>query len=220
MTRELHVDDLDPLERYKLLNGLVLPRPIAFVSTQSPEGQSNLAPYSFFNAVSATPMALVYCPANHSDGSEKDSLRNAKPIAEGGNGCFVVNLAVDRYIRQVAGAAEDLPQDESEFSLVGLRAQSAVSVNAPRVAEAPAGFECETLQVLRLAGNAPSGGNLVVGRVVHVWVGEQLIDARFRVDAQALKPVGRMGGNAYCHTDHTFEIPRGRAALADKGACV
>src|SRR5580765_603384 len=98
--------DLDPLalsqaDRYKLLIGCIVPRPIAFVSTVSPSGRLNLAPFSFFNGVGSDPMTLLFCPANKPDGSEKDTLRNCKPVSEGGTGQFVVNAATEHYIRQV-----------------------------------------------------------------------------------------------------------------------
>src|ERR1051325_3658365 len=99
--------EIDPAKialenRYKLLIGCIVPRPIAFVSTISPDGRLNLAPFSFFNGVGSDPMTLLFCPANKPDGSEKDSLRNAKPIAEGGLGEFVVNLASEPYATKVA----------------------------------------------------------------------------------------------------------------------
>ncbi len=101
--------DLDVSERYKLLIGCIVPRPIALVSTVSAAGVANVAPFSFFNGVGSNPMTLVFCPGNAADGSEKDTLRNSKPVAEGGGGEFVVNLAREDYVRQVVAAAELLP---------------------------------------------------------------------------------------------------------------
>ena len=104
---ELNPDEIAAPDRYKLLIGGIVPRPIAFVSTVSPDDTSvNLAPFSFFNGVGSNPMTLLFCPANKPDGSEKDTLRNCKPTEEGGTGEFVVNIASEPYIRQVAAAAE------------------------------------------------------------------------------------------------------------------
>lgn len=119
-TTSLVPAELTVAERYSLLIGCVTPRPIAFVSTVSAEGRPNLAPFSFFNAVGSNPMTLLFCPANTPEGGEKDTLRNAKPVDEGGTGEFVVNVATHAIRRAVAGAAEDLPFGESEFELVGL----------------------------------------------------------------------------------------------------
>src|ERR1041384_4302218 len=117
--------ELDPAkiaqpDRYKILIGAIVPRPIAFVSTISQDGRPNLAPFSFFSGVGSNPMTLLFCPVNKADGSEKDSLRNAKPTAEGGTGEFVVNVATDAIARQVAACAEPLPYGKSEFDLSGL----------------------------------------------------------------------------------------------------
>jgi flavin reductase (DIM6/NTAB) family NADH-FMN oxidoreductase RutF len=86
-------------------------------------------------------------------------------------------------------------------------------VAAPRVAESPVSFECETSHVLRL-GDEPGSGTIVIGRVVHVWIADELVDARFRVDAAKLATIGRMAGERYVRTREVFDLPRGRAALA------
>ena len=206
---------LSVAERYKLLIGAVSPRPIAFVSTVAPDGAHNLAPFSFFNAVGSNPMTMLFCPANTPDGSEKDSLRNAKPTDEGGTGEFVVNVATRELARRVAGAAEPLPHGESEFGLVGLTPIPCAVVRAPRVAESPVSFECTTTQVIRTNPGEAGGGNIVIGEVVRVHVRDGLLDERYRMDMGSLDTIGRMGGMAYCTTRDRFELPAGRAALAD-----
>jgi flavin reductase (DIM6/NTAB) family NADH-FMN oxidoreductase RutF len=210
--------DLDPLslavaDRYKLLIGCIVPRPIAFVSTASLDGRLNLAPFSFFNGVGSDPLALLFCPANKADGSEKDSLRNAKPVAEGGTGEFVVNVATETYATRVAAAAEPLPYGESEFDLVGLTPAPSVRVRPPRVAESPVAFECRTLQVVRLNPGVAAGGNIVIGEVVRIHLAEGLVNERFHVDPAHLAAIGRMGGRGYCRTRDRFEMPMGVEAL-------
>ncbi|MEL6334270.1 MAG: flavin reductase family protein, partial [Cyanobacteria bacterium J06626_26] len=103
---EITPESLDPSLRYKLLIGTVVPRPIAFVSSISPTGKTNLAPFSYFNAVGHKPLALAFSVAPKPDGSEKDTLRNVRPVSEGGMGEYVINLAVEPYICQVAEASE------------------------------------------------------------------------------------------------------------------
>lgn len=210
---ELDPETLSRPDRYKLLIGCIVPRPIAFVSTVSPEGRHNLAPFSFFAGVAAEPMTLLFCPANKPDGTEKDTLRNARAPGEGGTGEFVVNAAVEAYERRVAAAAEPLPYGESEFEHVGLTPAPARAVRPPRVAESPVAFECRTLRVISLAPGAPSGGNIVIGRVVHVHVRDGIIDERLRTDPAKLAAIGRMGGLAYCRTRERFEMPMGLEAL-------
>ncbi len=206
-------DDLDVASRYKLLIGCIVPRPIALVSTVDREGRTNLAPFSFFNGVGSNPMTLLFCPANKPDGSEKDSLLNARPIEDGGVGEFVVNVSTEQIERQVAGAAEPLAHAESEFDLVGLTPAPSVAVAPPRVLESPVSFECRTAQVIRTNPGEPAAGNIVIGHVVHVHVTDELINERFHTDPEKLAAIGRMGGLMYCRTRDRFEMPMGRAAL-------
>jgi len=210
---ELLPDSVDIRDRYKLLIGSVVPRPIAFVSTISPAGAHNLAPYSFFTAVGSNPMTLLFCPATKPDGSDKDTLRNCLPPEEGGVGEFVVNVATETYARKVAAAAEMLPYGESEFDLTGLTPLPSTKVRPPRLAQSPVAFECETVQILRTAPGEPASGNVVMGRVVYIHVDDVLINDRFHIDADRLEAIGRMGGLEYCRTRDRFEMPRGREAL-------
>lgn len=210
---DLDPSTLEPRERYKLLIGCIVPRPIAFVSTVSVDGRVNLAPFSFFNGVGSDPMTVLFCPANKADGTEKDTLRNCKLVSEGGTGQFVVNASTEAYVREVAGAAEALPYGESEFELVHLASAPSVRVRAPRVALAPWAFECETVQVVRMNVGVALGGNVVIGRVVHVFVDDAIVDERWRVDAQRVGAVGRIGGIGYVRTREKFDVPMGRDAL-------
>lgn len=213
MDRELDPASLSIADRYKLLIGCIVPRPIAFVSSVSLDGRPNLAPFSFFNGVGSNPMTLLFCPSNRPDGNMKDTLRNVLPPEEGGVGEFVVNIASEGYARQVAAAAEELPYGESEFDLVGLTPVPSRRVRPPRVAESPACFECRTLRVLRLNPGAPGGGNIVIGQVVHVHLRAGVADDRLHVDPDALAALGRMGGLTYCRTRQRLEMPMGRQAL-------
>lgn len=210
---ELDPDSLAPRERYKLLIGCIVPRPIAFVSTISPDGRVNLAPFSFFNGIGSDPMTVLFCPANKPDGSEKDTLRNCKPVNEGGTGQFVVNASTEAYAREVAIAAEPLPYGESEFELAHLASAPSTRVRPPRVARAPWAFECETLQIVRTNPGRALGGNVVIGRVVHVHLDDSIVDARLHIDPDVLAAIGRMGGLGYTRTRERFEMPMGRESL-------
>jgi len=210
---ELDPKSLDVGARYRLMIGCIVPRPIAVVSTISPEGLVNLAPFSFFNGVGAEPMTLLFCPVNKSDGSEKDTLRNCKPMDEGGTGEFVVNLALEEYQREVAAAGEPLAYGDSEFDLTGLGTAASHVVRAPRLAESPIAFECKTSQVMRLKPGAAGGANVVMGEVVHIYVRDDLVDEKLHVLPDRLHAIGRLGGLSYCTTRDRFDLPRGRAAL-------
>ncbi len=205
--------NLQIADRYKLLIGGIVPRPIAWVSTISPQGDPNVAPYSFFNGIGSNPMTILFCPANQDDGSEKDTLRNAKPAEEGGVGQFVVNVATHAQAREVSVSSEPLPYTVSEFELAGLTPLPSLRVRPPRVAGSPLAFECETLQIIRTNPGAPAGGNIVIGRVLLVHAEDGFVDERHRIDPDRLDAIGRMGGLTYCTTRDRFDIPRGRAAL-------
>lgn len=198
---------------YKLLIGAIIPRPIAVVSTISPDGRANLAPFSFFAGVGSNPLTLLFCPANNNDGSEKDTLRNAKPESEGGTGQFIVNIACERNIRGVVASAQPLPYGESEFDLAGLGTAPGVKVRPPRLVDTPFAFECITLQVIRTNPGAPSGGNIVLGRVVYMHAADGLVNERLHTDPAKLAAVGRIGGFGYCTTRQRFELQPGRPAL-------
>lgn len=215
---DLTPETLKVAERYKLLIGGIVPRPIAFVSTISQKGEENLAPFSFFTGVGSNPMTLLFCPANKDDGSEKDTLRNCKPHSEGGQGEFVVNVVSASFIRQAVAAAEPFPYGTSEFQSVGLTPQPARVVRPPRVLESPISFECRTLQVIRTNPGQPSGGNIVLGEVVHVHVRDGLANDRLHLDPTLLDAVGRMGGLSYCRTRDRFELPMGMPALGQPAA--
>lgn len=210
---ELDPKSISVAERYRLMIGSIVPRPIAVVSTVSPDGRPNLAPFSFFNGVGAEPMTLLFCPANKADGSEKDTLRNCKPADEGGTGEFVVNLALEEYAREMAAAAEPLFYGESEFDLTGMEKAASRVVRAPRLAASPVAFECRTRSVIRLAPGVPGGANVVLGEVVHMFVRDDLVDDRLHVLPGALHAIGRLGGLGYCTIRDRFELPRGRAVL-------
>lgn len=213
---DLSPSDLSIENRYKLLIGSVVPRPIAWVSTAAPDGTTNLAPFSFFCGVSANPMSLIFCPANNADGSPKDTLRNilaSSAKSDGAGGEFVVNIVPHALRREMAATAEELPYGVSEFDLASLERAPAARVRPPLVAASPFCYECRALQVIRLAPNQPSGGNIVIGEVVHIHAHEGLVSDAFRVDPAALDAIGRMAGLGYCTTRERFDIPWGRRAL-------
>ena len=210
---ELSPDALSVTERYKLLIGCIGPRPIAVVSTVSPDGKPNLAPFSFFAGVGSNPMTLLFCPANDEKGQEKDTLANCKQVAEGGTGQFAVCVATESIIRNVVVAAEPLPHGESEYELSGLTPAPCELIAAPRVKESPVCFECETTQVIRTNPGQPAGGNVVMGRVLRVHVDDALVNERMHIDQGGIGLVGRMGGLSYCWTRERFELRPGRASL-------
>jgi len=215
---DINPADISPADRYKLLIGGIVPRPIAWVSTLSADGRTNLAPFSFFCGVGSHPMTLLFCPANKPDGSLKDSYLNAQPISQGGTGEFVVNVGPQRLAQAMALCAESLPLGESEFDMpevraLGITAEDSMRVRPPRVAQSPISYECRTLQTIRTNPGVPAGGNIVLGEVVHVRVDDTMINDRLHIDPASLDAIGRMGGTSYSTTRDRFEMPMGRGGV-------
>lgn len=192
---------LDIRDRYSLLISVILPRPIAWVSTISPEGVTNLAPFSFFTGISAEPMSVLFCPVNTREGRRKDTLINVEKTRQ-----FVVNMATEGNAAQMNRTSAAYPYGVSEFEKVGLTALPSAKVKPPRVKESPVALECELRQIVSLA-DGPLGGHVVIGTVVLAHVDDAAWnDGRPR--HQDLKAIGRMEGAWYARTRDAFELSR------------
>ncbi|HIE99157.1 MAG: flavin reductase family protein [Fuerstiella sp.] len=199
--------DFDPADVrasvfYQQMIHCIVPRPIAWVSTISIDGITNVAPFSYFTGVGSRPPSLLFCPANNRDGEPKDTLRNIQDTGD-----FVVNIVSSSVAKAMNASAASLPPEESEFDVFGLTASSSVKITAPRVSESPVQFECCKMHILNI-GDGPGGANIVVGSIVHVHIDDNVIGAKDLVDPDLLDAVGRMGGLSYCRTKDRFDLPR------------
>lgn len=191
-----------PQDIYKLLIGSVVPRPIAFVSTRGPNGKNNLAPFSFFTVASANPPVVCFAPLVRASGaSTKDTLRNAREAGE-----FVVNIVSEQFAEQMNLCSGDYPPDIDEFEVSGLTPLASDLVAAPRVAESLVNMECKLLKIVEVSVK-PLGGSLVLGEVIRFHVADAIVD-NFRIDADKLAGIGRMGGTTYSRTRDRFELER------------
>lgn len=200
---EIDISALEAPIRYKLLTGIVVPRPIAWVSTIDREGVVNLAPFSFFNAVNHTPptisVSIMHDPERaHS----KDTLHNIQTTGE-----FVVNIADETLVQAMNETATNYPADVDEFAVAGLTALPAIKVRAPRVKEAPVSMECRVYALVPI-GPVNGGSTLVIGEVVFLHARDGLVDERARVAPQKLRPIGRLAGSDYTYVHETFAIDR------------
>jgi len=192
--------DLDRRERYKLLCGLVVPRPIALVTSLSPDGVVNAAPFSFFNVFSEDPALIVLGLQHKPDGTPKDTARNIQLSGE-----FVVNLVDEPIAEAMNFTAIDFPASESEPLVAGLGLAASALVAPPRLAAAPAAFECRRKVALAFGPQR----ELLIGEVLGVNVRAGIVDpATFNVDFNALRPVGRLCGNGYARQRDMFELKR------------
>lgn len=177
--------DFDPAELgpqiYPLLNSVVVPRPIAWVSTTSPTGVDNLAPHSFFTIAGIDPAVVQFTSVG-----EKDSLRNALATGE-----FVVSLCTEPMLEQINATGTDYPADTSEFDAVGVTREASLRVTPPRVAESPVALECRVVAT-QVFGSC----TVVFGQVVHLAVDEAVLrDGRPAIDL--LRPLARLGANEW-----------------------
>jgi flavin reductase (DIM6/NTAB) family NADH-FMN oxidoreductase RutF len=196
----------EPHQVYKVMSGIIVPRPIALVSTVDRDGVANVAPFSFFCGVGAVPPTLLFCPALRAvsgDGSipRKDTLRNVEETGE-----FVVNVVSEAIAAAANMTAAEVPPDVDEFQLAGLTPLRSDIIRAPRVAESPAQMECKLVQVI-YTSHEPGGGVIVLGEVVRFHVREDLLD-NFRIDPVGLDAVGRMAGNTWVRTRDRIELAR------------
>jgi flavin reductase (DIM6/NTAB) family NADH-FMN oxidoreductase RutF len=184
-----------------VLTGVVVPRPIAFVSTISTEGILNLAPFSFFNAVASNPPTIVFSSSRHAGDKPKDTLANIEQTGE-----FVVNVVVDDIAEAMNRTAAEYPAEVSEFEIAGLTPAPSDLVRPPRVAESPVNMECKLQQIISL-GQGDHQHGLVIGEVVLMHVRDDILSGH-RVNHHILKPTGRLAGSMYCRTSEVFEMVR------------
>ncbi|HYC70339.1 MAG TPA: flavin reductase family protein [Opitutaceae bacterium] len=198
----LDFEQLPPRESYPWMINAITPRPIAWVSTVSAEGRTNLAPFSFFQGVCANPPTLLFSGANDRHGNRKDTIKNVEAVPE-----FVVNIVPYALREKMNATSAPLPHGESEFERFGIGAAPALRVAPPRVATAPAAFECRVDRIVRV-GEGPLAGNIVIGRILCLHVDESVLGPDGRIDPARLDTIGRMGGEMYARTTDRFEIPR------------
>lgn len=183
---------------------LVVPRPIGWISSISAAGIANLAPYSFFNAVSSRPPMVMFTTSEASaQGGEKDTLGNIRET-----GHFVVNLATAAQQAEMNASSAPAPSEVDEFEAVKLEKLPGSAVAVPRVKGAPVHLECllDRIVDLREPGSGV-GSIMIIGRVVGVHIAEALI-ADGKVDITRAKPIARLGYFDYSRVDETFDIPR------------
>ncbi len=183
---------------YAILASLITPRPIALVTTLSPIGKINAAPFSFFNILGDEPPVVAFAPGDREDGTPKDTALNIRAMHE-----FVVNLVDAPIAEKMNRCATSLPYGENELTYAGLTAAPCVVVKPPRIAEAPASFECVEWGTLQIGSN-----RIVLGIVKRAHVKDELVDLeKLRIKSDKLDIIGRMASpHWYCHTRDRFEM--------------
>ncbi|MCP4416384.1 MAG: flavin reductase family protein [Chloroflexi bacterium] len=194
--------NLNDADRYKLMIGSIVPRPIAWVSTMNNAGVLNLAPFSYFTAVATNPMTLLFCPGWSSlRGRMKDTLYNVRETGE-----FVVNIVDESTKEAMNLSATEFEAGISEFEWAGVTPAASSAMETPRVAEAPIAFECSMQQII-VINEGPGGGAAVFGEVKSIYVRDGLI-VNGRIPPDKLQPIGRLAGSSYAHINDLFDMVR------------
>ena len=186
-----------PNDHYKLLTGLVIPRPIGWIGTRAGSGKLNLAPFSFFNAVSSEPPMVLFSAGRHFD-RPKDSVTYAEE-----SGVFTVNIVSEDLADAMNKSSGTFAADEDEFVIAGLTPVIGALVDAPMVGEAPANLECRVVEVIDLGVET----RMVLGEVVMIHVREDALDGT-RVNPDVIQAIGRLSGSSYVTTRNRFELSR------------
>ena len=182
---------------YRLLSSVVVPRPIAWVGSYDADGRANLAPYSFFNVVSASPPVVYFAPGGTGE-HRKDSANNAIE-----SGAFTVHVVTRALAEAMNATSATLAPDEDEFEHADLDRVDATHVDAPRLADAPVVLECDLYDTQEIGHQT-----LVFGEVVYAHVDDDLLDELGKPDVRELDAVGRLAGSYYCTTGDRFRLER------------
>jgi flavin reductase (DIM6/NTAB) family NADH-FMN oxidoreductase RutF len=194
LDRPLEVSPGDWAERefYLMMTALVIPRPVGWISTVSPDGVRNLAPYSYFNLMGSDPFYVAFGST-----TEKDTISNLRKVPE-----FVANIVTMHLLEKMNFTSTDFPRAEDEFSWAGLTPVPAAKVRPPRVGEAKAHLECEVVQIVD-----DRNTHIVLGRIVHAHV-DPSVWRDGRIDPRLLDPVCRLSGSGYATLGELFNVPR------------
>lgn len=199
--RSLDLSSLSVSDRFGLLSSLVVPRPIAWIVSRNGEGKINVAPFSYFNVISADPPLVAVSFAEAADRPCKDTLANILQTAD-----FVINLVPENLAFQMSSTAVNAPSDVSEAPLAGLGLQSCALSGVPRILGCPVALECSRFQTIRAGG----GTTIVLGTIVQAHVQASVFSnpETLAVDSTELHLVAHMQGTSYCRTQDTFKIER------------
>ena len=192
-----HPFSIDPFK------SLIFPRPIGWISSESKKGISNLAPYSYFNALADDPPQVMFSSgASYGSSGYKDSLTNILSTKE-----FVVNFATLKTRNQMNLSSIDAPAGVDEFTFIKLKKRKSKLVKAPSVAESPVNLECKLLKILKLKSNSKKHGTVVIGEVIGIYINNKFIN-KGRVDSTAMRYVARMGYSEYTTVSSKFRMKR------------
>lgn len=197
---EIDIKSLEPKQIYKLMTSIIVPRPIAWVSTVSKDGIYNLAPFSYFAGISSDPPLLLISVGSKETKEKKDTWQNIEDTGE-----FVVNMVTKETLEKMNITALPFDREVDEFEKAGLTPVPSSIVKAPRVKESPVNIECKRFEIIKIGKMG-----IILGEVLKVHVKEDILNEKGYVDTTKLEIIGRLGGANYCliNKENTFELKR------------
>ncbi len=196
---EINLMGLEPRHAHDLLASIIIPRPIAWVSSINKDGQTNLAPFSFFTGVSWSPPVIAFSVVNRADGTMKDTVINIREVPE-----FVINIVSVDLLSTMEYTAKPIPYGTDEASITYIHWLSSKMIKPHRVQEAKVSFEC-TLERIVTVGEGPNAGNLILGHIQLVHVRDDILKNEREIDWLSLDVLGRLSGNRYCSVRSVIE---------------
>lgn len=199
---QILVENTESSTLYKLLTGLVIPRPIGWISTKDENGINNLAPFSFFNVVGEDPPHIMFSTVRTGN-KNKDTLNNVLATKE-----FVVNLVTEDLVEQMNLTSNNVASDIDEFQLANLTPIPSQIIKPMRIGEAKAHFECEMVHHYFLENHSNGGACVVIGKVKMIHVNEEILLDNFKINLETYKPIARLAGSNYSKLGEIFTIKR------------
>jgi len=194
--------ELEQTAIYKLLTGIIIPRPIGWISTISEDGINNLAPFSYFNAVGDDPPHVMFSTV-HSNDSNKDTLNNVLATKQ-----FVVNMVTEDLVEQMNMTSQPIPANESEFELAGLTPIASSLVLPPRVKESKITMECEMVHHYKLENSKTGGATIVIGKIVLFHIDESVLLDNYKINLETYQTIARLAGSNYSKIGEIFSLKR------------
>lgn len=201
IVKKIKAETLSDMQNYKLLSGSIIPRPIAFVTTQNLKGDINAAPFSFFSVVNHTP-PMIAIAVQRTKGNRKDTSINIEQSGE-----FVVHIPDEAIVNDVNETAAPLEYGVNELKRTSLSMIDSDLIKVPAIKEAKVRFECKLHQIVQL-GNKDNGSDLIIGEIVVYHIDEEVYFEDSKIDANQLNPVARLAGNDYSLLGQTFTVNR------------
>lgn len=194
--------EIGPSAVYKLLTGTIIPRPIGWISTIDHNGVANLAPFSFFNAVSEDPPHVMFSTVRPA-GQNKDTLNNILA-----NGEFVVNLVTEETVVAMNASSAPFPSGTSEFEALQIETVPSTLISPPRVAASPVHLECRLRHHYNIGDHETGGATVIIGEVLRFHINESILKENFHIDLDTYRPVARLAGSNYAKLGEIFSLKR------------